>query len=261
MMGAMRLVSVQRGYDPREFALVAFGGAGPLHANALAQELGIPTVLVPPAPGVASAVGLLMTDVRHEYVATRRQRLADADPKQVGKTFAAFEREANALLAQERDAWHSVSLVRTADLRYQGQSHELQVTLPPGPLGHGELARARGQFEEAHLRAYGYIAQDDPIELVNLRLAAIGRLPPLPRKPVPEGDAPDATRALKGRRPVWFKETEAFQSCPVYDRYRLCAGDALLGPAVIEEMDSTTLVLPGWGASVDGHGNLLLQKE
>ncbi|HEX7927212.1 MAG TPA: hydantoinase/oxoprolinase family protein [bacterium] len=261
MMGAMRLVSVQRGYDPREFALVAFGGAGPLHANALAQELGVPTVLVPPSPGVASAVGLLMTDIRHEYVATRRLRLADADPAQLSKAFTEFEGEANGLLAQERDAWESVSLVRTADLRYQGQSHELQVTLPPGTLGAAEMARAKQQFEEAHLRAYGYIAQDDPIELVNLRLAAIGRLPMLPRKPVPEADHPDATRALKGHRDVWFAGLTDATSCPVYDRYRLRAGDAMPGPAVVEEMDSTTIVLPGWVASIDAHGNLLLKAE
>ncbi|HUJ75378.1 MAG TPA: hydantoinase/oxoprolinase family protein, partial [bacterium] len=260
MAAAMRLVSVQRGYDPREFLMVAFGGAGPLHANALAQELGIPRVLVPPAPGVASAIGLLQTDIRHEYATTRRQLLEHADPAAVTAAFQEFERQAQALLAREREQWQEVTLVRTLDLRYRGQSYELQVLLPPGALTSADMARVQSQFEEAHQRAYGYTAAEDPVEIVNLRLAAVGRLPALAQKMLPAGDG-DSMRALKGRRPVWLKETAGDVECPVYDRYRLCNGDRVEGPAIIEELDASTLVWPGYHASVDQLGNLLLSEK
>jgi N-methylhydantoinase A len=258
MIAAMRLVSVQRGYDPRDFVLVAFGGAGPLHANALAAELGLRTILVPPSPGVASAIGLLMTDIKHEFVATRRLLLRDADPAEVSATLAAFEARAHEALAAEREQWEAVSLVRTCDLRYKGQSHELQVVLPGGPLGPAELARAQEGFEEAHRRAYGYVAAEDPVELVNLRLTAIGKLPALPRKRVERGSG-DPAAALKGRRDLWV--AGELLDAPVYDRYALRGGDTLAGPAVVEELDSSTVVLPGYTARTDDYGNLLIERE
>jgi N-methylhydantoinase A len=258
MIAAMRLVSVQRGYDPRDFVLVAFGGAGPLHANALAAELGLRTILVPPSPGVASAIGLLMTDIKHEFVATRRLLLRDADPAEVSATLAAFEARAHDALAAEREQWEAVSLVRTCDLRYKGQSHELQVVLPGGPLGPAELARAQEGFEEAHRRAYGYVAAEDPVELVNLRLTAIGKLPALPRKRVERGSG-DPAAALKGRRALWV--AGELLDAPVYDRYALRGGDTLAGPAVVEELDSSTVVLPGYTARTDDYGNLLIERE
>ena len=259
MMAAMRLISVQRGYDPRDFVLVAFGGAGPLHANALADELGLPTILIPPSPGVASAIGLLMTDMKHEFVATRRRLLGDTEPAELAATFAGFEEEASRLLAAEREDWLSVTLARTLELRYRGQSHELQITLPPGKLAPAELERARSQFEEAHMRAYGYTAPDDPIELVNLRLTAIGKLPTLARKTVERGSG-DPSRAVKGSRPLWFRDSGKETQCTVYDRYLLRGGDTLPGPALVEEMDSCTVVLPGYQARVDEHGNLALSR-
>jgi N-methylhydantoinase A len=258
MIAAMRLVSVQRGYDPRDFVLVAFGGAGPLHANALAAELGLRTILVPPSPGVASAIGLLMTDIKHEFVATRRLLLRDADPAEVSATLAAFEARAHEALAAEREQWEAVSLVRTCDLRYKGQSHELQVVLPGGPLGPAELARAQEGFEEAHRRAYGYVAAEDPVELVNLRLTAIGKLPALPRKRVERGSG-DPAAALKGRRALWV--AGELLDAPVYDRYALRGGDTLAGPAVVEELDSSTVVLPAYTARTDDYGNLLIERE
>ena len=259
MMAAMRVVSVQRGYDPREFVLVAFGGAGPLHANALAEAMGLPTVLIPPSPGVASAVGLLMTDIKHEFVATRRQLLEDTPPAELQATLNEFEQEASRLLGQEREDWLSVNLLRTLDLRYRGQSHELQVTLPGGSLGPDELSRARGQFEEAHRRAYGYTAPEDPIELVNLRLTAIGKLPGLPRKTVESGSG-DPAGAERGGRKLWFRGLGREEDCPVYDRYRLRGGDTLAGPALVEEMDASTVILPGYSARVDQHGNLIITR-
>ena len=307
MIAAMRLISVQRGYDPRDFSLVAFGGAGPLHAGALAAELEIPTVIVPPSPGVASAVGLLMTDIRHEFVATRRHLLAaggaggedsghsaenstgssaensaensaetipgnilarnEAIAADLNAVFSGFEERAEALLAGDRESWGETSLVRSCDLRYKGQSHELQVVLSPGEVGAAALARLRGQFEEAHKRAYGYVAPGDAIEMVNLRLTAVGKLPPLPRKRARKaeratsggGGGPDA--ALKEQRPLWLKEEGRAVDCPVYDRYALRAGDALDGPAVVEEMDASTVVPGGFSARLDDYGNLVMTRK
>ena len=216
-------------------------------------------MLIPPSPGVASAIGLLMTDIKHEYVATRRQLLEAASPQELVGAFTAFEERAAALLAEEREDWAAVNMVRALDLRYRGQSHELQVVLPGGELGGDVVSRARSQFEEAHQRAYGYTAQEDPIELVNLRLTAVGRLSPLPRKKAARGSG-DPAGAQKGERRVWFQETGEHVACIVYDRYRLRGGDSLSGPAVIEEMDSSTIVLPGYGARVDEYGNLLLES-
>jgi N-methylhydantoinase A len=260
MVGAIRLVSVQRGYDPRDFVLVAFGGAGPLHANALARELGLPTILIPPSPGIASALGLLMTDLKHEFVATRRQFLANLEPTALVALFSDFERQGEALLGREGMAPPQRHLVRTLDLRYRGQSHELTVAVPAGPLTPQDLARVQEQFHEAHARAYGYAAREDLVELVNVRLTAIGASPKPRLKALPQGHG-HFNEAVKGERPVWFNETSGFTACPIVDRYRLRRGDVVPGPAVIEEVDSTTVVHPGYEALVDEYGNLLLRRR
>jgi N-methylhydantoinase A len=260
MTAAIRLISVQRGYDPRDFVLVAFGGAGPLHANALARELGIPTVLIPPSPGIASALGMLMTDLTHEFVATRRQLLAGLDPAALVALFSAYEVEGETRLACEGIAPAQQRLLRTVDLRYRGQSHELTVPVPAGSLTLQDLQGIEAQYHEAHARAYGYAAREDPVELINVRLTAIG-VSPKPRLKALPPSTGDNRQAIKGQRPVWFDETAGFATCPVIDRYRLCWGDRIAGPAVIEELDSTTIVHPAYEAQVDQHGNLLLQRR
>jgi N-methylhydantoinase A len=260
MIGAMRLVSVQRGYDPRDFVLVAFGGAGPLHANALARELGIPTVLVPPSPGIASAVGMLVTDIRHEFVATRRLRLDGLEPAVLEALFADFVREGEARLTRDGVPLVDRRMLRSADLRYHGQSFELSVTVPAGPLSAADVERLREQFHAMHERAYGYAAPDDPVELVNVRLAAVGVTPKPRRAPLPEG-GPAATPALKGRRDIWFAEVGGFCPTLVLDRGKLLRGNVIDGPAIIEEHDASTLVHPGWTATVDEHGNLVLRPS
>src|SRR5215471_5010625 len=257
MIGAIRLVSVQRGYDPRDFVLVAFGGAGPLHANALARELAIPTVLVPPSPGIASAIGLLVTDIRHEFVATRRLRLDALAPEALDALFAEFIAEGQARLARDGVPAADRRMLRSADLRYHGQSFELAVTVPPGPLSAGDLPRLREQFHAMHERAYGYAAPDDVVELVNVRLAAVGMTPKPQRTPLAEGGR-DAGPAVKGRRDVWFAEAAGFRPVLVLDRGRLRRGNVVEGPAIVEEPDASTLVHPGWVATVDEHANLVL---
>jgi N-methylhydantoinase A len=260
MMAAIRLISVQRGYDPRDFALVAFGGAGPLHANALARELGIPMVLIPPSPGIASALGMLMTDLTHEFVATRRQLLADLDPVALAALFSDYEAQGGALLAQEGVTAERRRLMRSVDLRYRGQSHELSVGVLSGSLTAADLAQLQEQFHQAHIRAYGYAAREDPVELVNVRLTAIGVSPKPRLKALAKGSG-DVGAAVKGYRPVWFSETSGFTTCPIVDRYQLRWDDIVSGPAVIEEVDSTTVVHPGYAARVDQYGNLLLQPR
>jgi N-methylhydantoinase A len=257
MIGAMRLVSVQRGYDPRDFVLVAFGGAGPLHANALARELAIPTVLVPPSPGIASAVGMLATDIRHEFVATRRLRLDGLEPAALDALFADFAAEGEARLARDGVPPVDRRMIRSADLRYHGQSFELPVTVPPAPLSAGDVARLRDEFHAMHARAYGYAAPEDTVELVNVRLAAVGVTPKPRRAPLPSG-GPSAAAALKGRREIWFAEAGGFRPTQVLDRGKLLGDNVIEGPAIIEEHHASTLVHPGWTATVDEHANLRL---
>jgi N-methylhydantoinase A len=257
MIGAMRLVSVQRGYDPRRFVLVAFGGAGPLHANALARELGIPSVLVPPNPGIASAVGMLMTDIRHEFVTTRRLRVDALTPATLASLFAEFLSEGEARLDRDGVPPADRRMLRSVDLRYHGQSFELSIAVPPGALTAADVARLRTEFDAAHERAYGYAAPEDAVELVNVRLAAIGVTPRPRRAPLPEGRREPAG-AIKGQRDVWFVETGGWRKTAILDRTKLLRGNVIAGPAVIEEHDASTLVHPGWEAAVDPHGNLLL---
>jgi N-methylhydantoinase A len=258
MIGAMRLVSVQRGYDPRQFVLVAFGGAGPLHANALARELGIPTVLVPPSPGIASAIGMLMTDIRHEFVATRRSRVDALTPAGLEALFTDFLAEGDARLRRDGVPPADRRLVRSVDLRYHGQSFELPITVPGGTLTDADVAHLRTAFDAAHERAYGYAAAEDPVELVNVRLAAIGVTPKPRRPPVADG-GPDAAAALKGHRDVWFVERAGWLKTAIFDRARLRRGNEIPGPAVIEEHDASTLVHPGSTATVDEHANVVLR--
>ena len=194
MIGAMRLVSVQRGYDPRDFVLVAFGGAGPLHANALARDLGIPAVLVPPNPGIASAVGMLMTDLRHEFVTTRRLRLDTLDARRDGVALRRVPRPRAPRASPRRRRGRDRRMLRSVDLRYHGQSFELPITVPPGALTAADIKRLRTEFDAAHERAYGYAAAEDAIELVNVRLAAIGVTPRPRRAPLQPAGASRAPR-------------------------------------------------------------------
>jgi N-methylhydantoinase A len=261
MVEAIRMVSVQRGFDPRAFVLVAFGGAGPLHATALARALGVRRILVPPAPGVSSALGLLTCDLKHAYVRSYLRPLAEADPAAIGRMLDEFAAEAGRVLAREGVASERVRYLRTLDLRYVGQSFELAVPLPPGPLTRAALARLDGAFYRAHARAYGFAARGEPIEVVNVRLTGIGAVPRA-RRPRLEPGGRDARRALKGRRRVVFEQgaSPAPRDCPVYDRYRLQAGNRLAGPAIVEQVDSTTVVEPGFVAAVHAFGHLVLER-
>jgi N-methylhydantoinase A len=257
MAGAVRLVTVHRGVDPSSLAMLAFGGAGPLHACALARELGIRTVVVPPSPGLLCALGLLVEDLRTDSVRTCVMPLAAEALARLEALFADMEAEAVTWLAREHVPAERRSLERWLDMRYLGQNYELQVEVPrAGPTTHGD-APLRERFRAMHETAYGYAAPDEPIQIVNARLVARGRpdLPVLPRQP---RASHDAATAITGHRPIFFDEAASFIDCPVYDRRRLAAGHVIAGPAVTEQFDSTTLLHPGQRAEVDELGCLVI---
>jgi N-methylhydantoinase A len=262
MSQALQVVSVQRGYDPRDFNLIAFGGAGPLHAVSIAAEVGIRSVLVPPRPGLASAFGLLVADLKHDFSRTLVQRLDLADPEALEAIFGELSQTALAVLAEEKVEREKVALERALDIRYVGQSYQLTIPLNSERLGTEALAEARQRFNATHRATYGHAEPSEPCEIVNLRISALGLI----EKPVlGTGSSPStnvafgATAAKKGTRPVFFVGA-GFIDCAIYDRLRLPVGAAFHGPAVIEEPDSTTLVHPGWHATVQRYGVLAINR-
>jgi N-methylhydantoinase A len=253
MLATIRLVSVRKGYDPRAYTMVAFGGAGPLHAAALASDLGIARVLVPPAPGLLCAIGLLVEPLRIDLVRSRIQLLSGLTPAEIEHGFEAMEAEAHAWLDRESVPPARRRLVRAFDMRYLGQNFELTVPAPSA-----DLARLRRGFFREHERVYGYAAEEEAVQIVAFRLTGLGEPEPLGRPTVGRAARPEPVEARAGERAVYFEETRAFVPTPIYRRERLRAGHRLVGPAVIEQMDSTTLILPGQSADVDAQGNLLI---
>jgi N-methylhydantoinase A len=254
MINALQLVSVQRGYDPRQFVLAAFGGGGPVHANALAAEMGIPRTVIPRSPGVFSSLGLLVTDFKREYSVTYLRRAENLDASDLEATFRDLEQQGKTELQDEGLPADNISFLRQIDMRYVGQSHELPVPVDNGPVSDDEVAAMIRRFHNIHDRANGFSAPGEPVELVNVRLTAIGKIA-RPRLQHPNG-APDGEPAPKARRQVYF--SGEFVDCPIYDRQNLGAGVTVAGPAVVEEPDSTTVVQPDYRAEVDRLGNLLL---
>src|SRR5829696_8182436 len=229
MTNALHLISVQRGYDPRDFVLVAFGGAGPVHANALARETEMPTLVVPRSPGIFSATGLLTTDLKRDAAVTLMRRLDEVEPAELEEAFADLERDGAAELRSEGVDGAAIEFLRQVDVRYVGQSFEL--TIPAGD----DLAE---RFHGEHERTYGFAAPAEPVELVSVRVTSVGRI----EKPPARALEPGGDTEPKSRRPVYYAEAGGYVDCPIYDRYALPAGARLAGPAIVEEFDSTTVV-------------------
>lgn len=253
MAKVLRIVSVERGYDPRDFTLVAFGGGGPLHACAVAGDIGVRRIVVPVLPGLFSAEGLLAADVR---VASSRSFLAPADARAeraLEAAFAALQATGEDALAAQGVAPGDRVYARELDLRYAGQSFELSVPA-------NGLAAAAETFHERHAARYGYAVRDETVEIVTARVVALGRTANPGAGVVPVGErepAPAPPEALLETRPIF--DGAALADTPVFARERLPAGTALAGPAVIEQYDATTFVAPQWRARVDGAGNLHLE--
>lgn len=255
MAEAVKAISTRRGFDLRDFALVAFGGAGPIHAGAIAEELGIPRVLVPPVPGCHSALGLLMTEVRHESIRSRLMPLALLDPE--GK--AIFDELAGRALARlqgEGFTEDRIQLDFALDLRYAGQGYELTIPAARSIAG-AQLEDLRRRFDQSHLQGYGHAAPDAQVEVVSFRLTAWGKVPRAPLPERPAAQEPVQT-AQKVRRPAYFASLERYVDCPVYERARLGPGHAITGPAIIEQLDATTVLQPEQSLQVDRFGNLVI---
>jgi len=245
MADAVRLISISRGYDPRDFALVAFGGAGALHGVALAKELSIPTVIVPPNPGVTSALGCLLVDVRHDLSQTYLALAADADPADIEARFGAMEAEAKGRLVKEGVADEDMVLQRSIDMMYQGQWRSLQV---PVASPFASVPDAVAAFHADHDREYAFRRDDTPVELFRLNLAAIGTVP---KAELMRHAAKGAGAVAESTRMVDFDEVEGAVETPIYSHDGLPAGVTIEGPAIVEQLDSTTVIPPGVRAEVD----------
>ncbi len=257
---ALRQVTVARGLDVRDFTLTTFGGSGSLLACRLMDILGLPRTLVPPNPGNVSAFGLLTVDVRNDYVQTVVSRHTHLDLDRVRGAYAALEALARTALDGEGFPRAQQRLLRTADLRYAGQAFEVRVPVTDAALDAAAAEEVARAFHETHRRLYGYDFADDPrqaVEWVNLRVSGVGpiRRPDLVELPAGTGGT---DRAVTGTRPVFFAD---WIDTPTYDRSLLGRGDVVAGPAIIEEFGSTVPVHPGFAATVDAHGNLLLARE
>lgn len=255
MADAVRLISIRRGYDPREFCLVSFGGAGSLHAVELARELSVPTVVVPPNPGIASAVGCLLVDVRHDLTKMYLSLASEVDVSEMEAEFQRLEEEANERLEAESVEPERRSLVRTVDMRYQGQWRSLRI--PVGrPLQ--SLEEAVAMFHEMHEREYAFHREDTPVEVYCLGVEAIGITP---KPQFARHDLIDQEATPSGSRQVIFDVDEGPVETALYKRENLRAGEHFSGPAVVEQLDTTVLVPPGASATVDEWLNLLIKVE
>ena len=256
MVKGIRVVSVSKGYDPREFCLVAFGGAGPVHASELADEMDIPTVLVPVAPGVTSALGLLMADLRHDFAQTVLRPGEELSPTEITSWYEQLETQAMEQMAREDVAPEDVSLIRAADARYVGQGYELEVLVGPGQLEQADVEQMVERFHDAHVRTYGYASRDNSVEIVNLRVTALASMPRPDLASDSQIQGGDPSRARTGKRNVYFRNEPKTTS--IYDRSGLVPGDMIDGPAIVEQLDSTTVVWEGQTATVDRYLNLIL---
>ena len=252
MSDAVRLISISRGYDPRDFALVAFGGAGALHGAAIAKDLSIPAVIVPPNPGVTSALGCLLVDVQHDFSESYFAAADDADPAVIEAEFGKLETLALERLAHEGVASADIVLQRSIDMMYQGQWRSLGVAAP-SPIG--AMRDLTEAFHRSHEREYNFRRDEAPIGLFRLNLKAIGMVPKAELAAhAPTGATPQPT----SRRPVWF-DADVGVDTPVYERADLPAGFSLKGPAVVEQVDSTVVIPPGTTASVDKYLNIIIR--
>jgi N-methylhydantoinase A len=254
MAEVLKIVSIQRGHDPRDFALAAFGGAGPLHAAALASELGIAEVICPPIPGAFSALGLVGTDLKRDYVRTLYTTATAADPKAVEAAFVALESRGAAMLDRAGVAPARRRFERAVDARYPRQSHELVIPVPPRSVDAAVLAEIAAAFHDRHLHTYGHDNRSEPVQIVSIRVTAIGATAPLV---IRDTVAPSGTDAVKAKRQLWFRETGVIDAT-IYDRRRMPAGLEVAGPVVIESLESTILVPPGWQAKMNADGFVLL---
>jgi N-methylhydantoinase A len=260
MTAATHLISVQRGHDPREFALVAGGGAGPLHAVEIARELGIPHVIVPPTPGVTSALGILQVDLRHDILRSVLAQIDQLDGDDLGRVFDELEAEASAILDGEQIAPERRRIERSVDVRYYGQTPYLNLELDDVPRSVEAIERIAERYPDEYERQFGYRLDADiaKVEIVNARAAAIGLATAAELTP---SFVPDGPPVAGEHRHVYFDDAGEFLETPIYARPSLAPDAHLEGPAIVEQMDTTVLLPPGSSAHVDSQLNLIIEVQ
>ena len=257
MVGAIRNVSVERGHDPQEFALVAYGGAGPMHAIDVANLLGINRVVAPLYPGIASAYGLLVAELKNDYARTSLQTPPDYDPEGMERVYGEMESEGTAWLREEGVPEIQHVFNRWADLRYTHQGSEVTVSFDGSQVTGETIGGAIQEFHNHHEQLYGF-ALDQPVEIVTLRVSASGGVGSVDM-PERQGGLVAPEQAIASRRQVFFDESGGFVPCDIYDRDRLAPGSSINGPAILEGMDSTVLINPGWTGQIDKYGNCIME--
>jgi len=259
MANAVRSVTTERGLDPRDFTLIAYGGGGPPHAVAVARELNIGRVVIPRAPAHFSASGMLMADVRRDFVLTHFARLAEIDMAELESLYRTLEEEALASLRSTSVRTTDIVFERAADMRYVGQEHAVALPVPAHVGSEDARAAIHRAFNDAHQLRFSHSAPEEPVELVSLRVSVVGRIakPPTPRLEPGESNPPG--EAQRPRRPIVFDELHGPRECVVYDRERLRAGNAIVGPAVVEESASSTVLGQGDLARVNEYGHLVIE--
>jgi N-methylhydantoinase A len=255
MEEAIKAISTMRGHDLRDFMLLAFGGAGPLHAGRIARDLGMAGVIVPLYPGVFSAIGLLMSDVRHDYVRSKLTPLGEISPVDVNGMFERMVAQALDELRDDGFSAEQISIERALDMRYAGQGYEIAVSCPAHPLQDVDLKELRATFDQQHRTMFGHMAPEEPVEIVSYRVRGIGLVPSveMPQFKPAGTTLADAQREI---RRVHFDSKE--MDCPVYQRERLDVGLTVAGPAVLDQFDCTTVICPGQTARVDEWKNLIV---
>lgn len=264
MTEAISLHSVRKGYDPRDFSLIAEGGAGPLFAWQIADQLGIPRVIVPGHPGITSAVGLLTTDIRYEEPTTVWTSSADPDIELLKDQIDRLSKQAVAQLEADGIAPENISLERSVDCRYVGQGYELRVPAPDGEIDDVWVKTTAEAFHEAHGRTYSQRFDDKPVQLVNVRVTGVGAVPHVQIAEIERGTA-DASGAIKttARALFWKDDTAGpeWVDTPVYERSQLLAGNEISGPAIVEQFDSTTIIGMNQQATVDAVGHIIIERK
>lgn len=259
MERAVRVSSAEKGFDPRMITMVAFGGAGPMHAAALGRAAGMPTVLIPGQPGVFSAVGLVMADIRHDFVQTRILRGAEITPDTLKDVYSGLDVLGHEALEADAVPEDNRSVTRTADLRYVGQAYEINVTLPEGEIDDALIKNIFDKFHAQHNQLYAHCHPHKTIEFVSGRLTATGSMsaPPMRKFKSAEGKASGAP-TTEGTHPIYFEEIGNYVDTPIYARENLPPGTELEGPTVVVQLDTTIIIHPGQSATVDDHANLLI---
>ncbi len=258
MANTVRHVTLERGLDPRDFTLVAYGGGGPLHSASVAKELSIAKIIIPNAPGHFSALGMLMADLRRDYVQTLFERLDDLAMSELEAQFNALEDQGRKALLESGIALDRIVFERAADMRYVGQEHAVAVGMPANVADESARAEVKRRFDVAHELRYSHSAPEESADIVSLRVSAIGCLTKPLFRQIPKGDATPPTAARRGERMVNF-DAAGTVIVPVYDRAELLQGNVIAGPAIIEEAASTTVVEPGDLVTVNQYGHLVMQ--